>query len=506
MFARSLTKVETIVRVSADICVLNLSVLAALFTRLVYLYVLESERSFEFLESFWNYSFEALINSILPISVIGFTVFSASGFYTHGRTYRGRYRVLVIFQAVSLVFLMMGMLATILPRTFSFPRRAILFAWIFALLLVGLLRIWSSFWRRAVEAEKAILGPAPHNKLAAVLVIGGAGYAGSVLVRKLLERGYYVKVLDIALYGEESVSNLLTNRNFQFVRGDFRNIDKVVKLMKNVDAVVHLGALVGDPSCTLDEDLTVETNPTRMLAEVAKGFAVQRFLFASSCSVYGASDFILNEKSDLNPVSLYARTKIDSERVLRDWNDSDFSPVILRFATLHGLSPRPRFDLVVNLLTARAVTCGKITIFGADQWRPFIHVSDAAEAIIRCMEAPLVSVKGQVFNVGIDDENYRISEIGKIVRRNLPETQVEVKNSGEERRNYRVSFEKIRRLVNFDPKKTVEDSVVEITNAIRSRLIEDWTDSKYSNIARLADEEYLMLVRGIHVASVRGQS
>ena len=234
-----------------------------------------------------------------------------------------------------------------------------------------------------------------------VLVIGGAGYIGSVLVRKLLKLGYKVKVLDILLYGDESIRELYLDHNFQFIQGDCRNMQDVIQSLEGMDAVIHLGEIVGDPACSLNPDFTIEVNymATKTLAEACSYCGIQSFIFSSSCSVYGVNDKEVDESSGLNPVSLYARCKVESERAILSINDDYFNPVILRFATVYGFSYRPRFDLVINLLTAKAVKEGRIEIHGGEQWRPFVATNDVSDAIISVLKAEAGLVKKQIFNV-----------------------------------------------------------------------------------------------------------
>jgi nucleoside-diphosphate-sugar epimerase len=432
-------------------------------------------------------------------------IFYLSGFYTYGRAYRSKYKALLIFQAVSLAYLVFGFSAyyfhssafSFSPFSMHIPRSVLVLSWLISITLVGGLRVGSALWRRATWSEAKIWGKPRRNSIRNVLVIGGAGYIGSVLCRDLIKKGYDVTVLDALLYGNDSILGLLKEQNFDFVKGDFRNIEDVIRSMQYADAVVHLGAIVGDPACALDEKLTLEINlaATRLIAETARGFGVQRFIFASTCSVYGASDEILDEKSRLNPVSLYARTKIDSEKILLAMNDNNFSPIILRFATVYGLSPRPRFDLVINLLAAKAVSEGSITIFGGNQWRPFIHVRDVSRAIIQCLEAPIRNIKGQIFNVGSDEQNFRIRELGRIIETLIPGTNIIIKKEDQDRRNYRVSFKKIRKLIGFSTKYKIEDGILEIKSAIESGFVEDYRLPKYSNYRTLSDETNGHLIR-----------
>ena len=314
------------------------------------------------------------------------------------------------------------------------------------------------------------------------LVIGGAGYLGSVLCRKLLEKGYRVKVLDNLTYGDEGIRELYSNKNFNFSKGDIRNISDVVEAIREIDAVIHLAAIVGDPACKVDPKETVEINylATKTIAETCKYFQVNRFIFASTCSVYGESptpNTKLTEESSLNPVSLYAETKIKCEQSIFEAMDENFSPTILRMATLYGYSPNMRFDLAVNLLTGKAIFDKKITIFGGDQWRPWLDVEDAATAYVNCLEAPIEKVRGEIFNVL--SENHKIIEIGRIINSICPEAKIEISKKITDKRNYNVSFEKISRALNYRPKKKIKDGVVEIKNAIKRGLIRDYKDSQY---------------------------
>lgn len=320
-----------------------------------------------------------------------------------------------------------------------------------------------------------------------VLVTGGAGYIGSALLPKLLDRGYIVRVLDLFMFGDKSIAHLFDHPRLEIIKGDFRHVGTVVKAMENVDAVIHLGAIVGDPACALYEDLTIEVNlmGTRLLAEVAQTVGVRRFMFASTCSVYGASDGILDEGSELNPVSLYACSKISAEQVVLGMENGVFSPTIMRFGTIYGLSGRTRFDLVVNLLTAKAVKEKKITIFGGDQWRPFVHVDDAALAIAMLLESPLSLVGHQVFNVGSNEQNYRIQSIGRIINRILPSAELIHDGFDADRRNYRVSFDKLQTMLNFSPKWTLEKGVMQVVTALRNDALVDYRAAEYSNVKLL---------------------
>jgi nucleoside-diphosphate-sugar epimerase len=315
-----------------------------------------------------------------------------------------------------------------------------------------------------------------------VLVLGGAGYLGSVLVRQLLEMGRLVRVLDSFMFGEKALDGVRYHPNLEVVRGDVRDVGVVVPCMRSCDAVIHLAGIVGDPACDENKELAVEVNraATRMLANVARECGVRRFIFASSCSVYGASDFFVSEESAVNPLSVYSETKIDSEEILLGARTAMFAPTILRFSTLFGLSPRMRFDLVANLFVARAVFMGSVTVINGDQWRPLLHVQDAARACVASLEAVAESVSGEVFNVGAAELNLQIEELGRVVVQVIPQVEIETLQT-EDRRNYRVTFDKIRERLGFDCFNTLENGIREIYGAIRAGLIADFTTAQFNN-------------------------
>ena len=316
-----------------------------------------------------------------------------------------------------------------------------------------------------------------------VLVIGGAGYIGSALLPKLLNAGYSVRLLDSFMYGDDPIKECLKHPKLEIIKADFRQVDEVVRAVKGVGSVIHLGGLVGDPACAIDEELTLEINlmATRMIAEVCKGFGVQRFVFASTCSVYGASDEILDESSSLNPVSLYAKTKISCERVLKEMADSSFAPVILRFSTIFGFSGRTRFDLVVNLLTAKAFFEKKITVMGGEQWRPFLHVDDAAASVLLALQAPIDKVRNEIFNVGCSSLNYTLMQLGELIQKQ--ETSAELLELGMDgdKRNYRVNFDKITQRLGYKTKWTLEQGIAQVLRELKNGSVIDYKDIKYSN-------------------------
>jgi len=322
-----------------------------------------------------------------------------------------------------------------------------------------------------------------------VLIIGGAGYLGSILARKLLEKGYHTKILDLFLFGRDSIKELEKNSNLEIIEGDVRNITTISEALENVDAVIHLAAIVGDPACKSKPLDAIETNylATKILAEACKYRQVNRFIFASTCSVYGKGEDQLTEESPLTPFSLYARSKIKSEEGILSLMDENFSPCILRMGTLYGLSPRMRFDLVVNTLTMKAFTERKINIFGGDQWRPLLHVDDAAEAYIKCLESPIEKVKGQIFNVGSNEQNIKIIRLGELIKKIYPEIEMslmdkETPDGQLDKRDYNVSFNKINKFLDFYAKKTIEGGIVEIKRIFENGGFFDVKDKRYYNL------------------------
>jgi nucleoside-diphosphate-sugar epimerase len=303
-----------------------------------------------------------------------------------------------------------------------------------------------------------------------VLVTGGAGFIGSHLTRLLLDRGYLVRVLDRFDYGRAGIEGMQDHPRLEIVQGDICNSRDLSRAVRDVEGVLALAAIVGDPACNLDPEETVNLNytATKILVETCNLYSVRRLVFASSCSVYGASKVgLLTERSRLNPVSLYARTRVLSENILFD-RRGDVEPVVLRLATVFGLSPRMRFDLVVNTLTAQAVVERKIGIFGGNQWRPNVHCRDAARAFVLALEAPAAHVAGETFNVGGDALNHKIGELGDMVAHTVGGVEVDRRDDAQDPRDYRVSFAKIRRVLGFEPAHTVASGILEVAAAVRS--------------------------------------
>jgi len=375
------------------------------------------------------------------------------------------------------------------PVFIEFPRSVIFLYTILIFFLVTGLRFSKRIYWQLIKGkdktskvkDNVVNGYKPKN----ILVTGGTGYIGSVLVRMLLNKGYNVKVVDKLLFGIDPIKSLLDNPNFQFIEGDILNMVTMSEALSNVDAVVHLAAIVGEPACLAKKDTALQINylGTVYLARLCKTLGIKRFIQASTCSTYGQQDNKehVPEMANLFPVDFYGETKIYAERELMKLMDSNFSPTILRFSTVYGLSPRMRFDLVVNTLTKKAVMDKKLFIFGGDQWRPLIHVKDISRAILSVLDSPLSKVGNQTFNVGASTENYIVSEIGELVKKSIPDVNIKTIEGIEDKRSYKVDFSKIEKELGFKNEKRVEDGIIEIRDAIQQGKFPDPENKIYYN-------------------------
>jgi nucleoside-diphosphate-sugar epimerase len=320
-----------------------------------------------------------------------------------------------------------------------------------------------------------------------VLVSGGAGYIGSILVRLLLEKGYRVKVLDNLMFGGVPIIDLLNDDDFMFIKGDVRNDDDLGKALEGADYVVHLAAIVGDPACAKQPDLarSVNLDGSRRMYEIANALGVKRFVFASTCSNYGKMEdpeSFVDENSALAPVSLYAETKVAIEQYLLDQPRTNLcKPTSLRFSTVYGLSPRPRFDLTVNEFTKELVLGRELVVFGEQFWRPYCHVVDLCRSVLAVLDAEEDKVAFDVFNVGDTKENYQKQMIVDEILKQIPEGRIRYVKKNEDPRDYRVSFEKIKSRLGFSITKTVPDGIRQIIQVVQDGFIPDPDTKEYRN-------------------------
>jgi nucleoside-diphosphate-sugar epimerase len=473
---------QALPRIAADIAMVHLSALAALAAVVLWQAAgAQAAGAGEMIEHLRRF----YLTSFLPLSVIFPAVFLLSGFYTRSRNYAARHKLIVLARgatAATLIYLFANFLFT---RADMLPRSATI---LFLILVNGLTagsRILKR-WMSSAPADSTNRPPAVvtsgSGEERPVLIVGGAGYIGSILCRKLLAEGRRVRLLDSFVYGDFAVRDLFGHPRFELHIGDCRNIQSVVSAVNGTSSIIHLAAIVGDPACEQDKSAALEINysATRMMIEIAKGYGVERFLFASSCSVYGETEQLVDERSALRPISLYAQTKVDSEQALLRSRTGRFHPTILRLATVFGNSYRPRFDLVVNLLTAKALRERVITIYNGEQWRPFIHVSDVAEGFQLVHSADLKLVSGETYNLGDSRLNFTLRQVAEIIAELAPGTRVEhVENP--DRRNYRVSFDKIYRELGFQSKVHLRDGVLDLKDALVSGKITDYAEAVYHN-------------------------
>ncbi|MFW6101954.1 MAG: NAD-dependent epimerase/dehydratase family protein [Bacteroidota bacterium] len=320
-----------------------------------------------------------------------------------------------------------------------------------------------------------------------VLVTGGAGYIGSLLVRLLLKEGYQVRVMDNLRFGGETLVDLLNDPNFEFIKGDIRNIDDLRKSANNINNIVHLAAIVGDPACRNEPELAKEINleSTKKLYNIANKNGVEKFIYASTCSNYGKMEDpegYVNEESKLAPVSLYAETKVDSEKFLLGQTHSQTcKPTSLRFSTVYGLSSRIRFDLTVNEFTKELALGRELVVFGEQFWRPYCHVRDLARSVLYTLEKKDGTPDFNVYNVGDTSENYQKKMIVEEIKKQIPNAKIKYVEKEEDPRDYKVSFQKIKDELGFQITKRVPDGIAQIRKIIDDRFLSDPDDPKYRN-------------------------
>ncbi|MBT7071802.1 MAG: NAD(P)-dependent oxidoreductase [Anaerolineae bacterium] len=322
-----------------------------------------------------------------------------------------------------------------------------------------------------------------------IIITGGAGYIGSLLTSELLRLGHRVTVLDALLFGGESLVPFMAHPNFRFVKTDVTQpyaLSNAMRGSEKADAIVHLAAIVGFPACQAigrDAAWRYNVGAVQHVYEQAADLGLERFVFSSTYSNYGLADENLpvDENTALHPQSLYAETKIAAEEYLLQ--QTAVAPLIFRFATLYGISPRTRFDLIVNQFVLEAFSKRELIIYQRGYSRSFVHVQDVVRGIILGLGAPLATVRGQVYNLGTEAGNLTKDEIVGLVLKRLPETTVTYKDLtfGGDMRDISVSFEKVQRELGFEATLTPDDGVREVLYALKSGLIREPQNGRYRN-------------------------
>jgi nucleoside-diphosphate-sugar epimerase len=307
-----------------------------------------------------------------------------------------------------------------------------------------------------------------------VLVTGAGGYLGVPLCRKLLESGYSVIALDRFFFGLDKLDAVKNNPDITVLKEDIRYFD--TGILKDVDAVIDLAGLSNDASAEIDVRLTDDINcrGAARLAQAAKANGVRRYVYSSSTSVYGAgSKEGLSESDELRPQTEYARSKVATEKYLLGLEDKSFEPVLLRNATIFGLAPRMRFDLAINIMTMRAWKERVIYIMGGgEQWRPFVHVEDVAGAMLLALESPAEKVTGEVFNVGSNEQNYKIRHLSQFVIDVIPNVKIHMIPDDPDKRTYNVNFDKIQNTLGYKTSVGIHEGVKEILHALEKGIVE----------------------------------
>ena len=307
-----------------------------------------------------------------------------------------------------------------------------------------------------------------------IFITGGAGYIGSVMSRYLINVGFSVTVLDRLFFGAETIKDLVGEKGFKLVKDDVRFFDP--SIVKGHDVIVDLAALSNDPSGELNPALTYDINYLGRIrvARIGMLYGVSKYIFASTCSVYGNVSGTVDESSETNPLTTYAKSSLLAERDVLSLNSRSYSVTVLRFATAYGLSPRMRFDLVVNGMVLSLFKTGKIRVMrDGTQWRPVVHVEDISRAVAKVIESDSELVSGEIFNVGSNDQNYRIIDLANTIAKSIG-LNPEIEWYGDpDKRSYRVNFDKINRKLGFNPLHRPHTEAPRIYKALESGEITD---------------------------------
>ncbi len=321
-------------------------------------------------------------------------------------------------------------------------------------------------------------------KFRRIYITGGAGYVGSALVPFLLEKGYSVTVLDLMIYGQEVLPE---HPQLCTVKGDIRDVDLLKKTIPGHDALIHLACISNDPSFELNPDLGTSINfdAFRPLVETSRDAGVRRFIYASSSSVYGIKQVEnVHEEMSLEPLTDYSRFKADCEKVLAQYQSSDFTTVTLRPATVCGYAPRQRLDVVVNIFCNIAYNKREITVFGGEQLRPNIHIKDIVDSYCLLLDADDGAIAGKIYNVG--DTNFTVKQLAEMTREVMGEDVKLITSPSNDNRSYHISSEKILRELGYAPTHGIPRAIQDMKDAFDQNLLPDsLTDDRYFNIKRM---------------------
>lgn len=321
-----------------------------------------------------------------------------------------------------------------------------------------------------------------------IFITGGAGYVGSALVPKLLNLGYEVTVLDLMIYGQEVLDD---HKKLTKIQGDIRNQDLLKKILPGHKYLIHLACISNDPSFELNPTLgkSINLDAFDPLVKISMKSKIQRFIYASSSSVYGIKkEKNVHEDLKLEPLTDYSKFKVDCEKILNDYTSEEFETVIIRPATVCGYAKRQRLDVVVNILTNLAYHKRKITVYGGEQLRPNIHIDDMVNVYLRSITADKKIINGQTFNAGYD--NFTINEIAKFVKEIIGKDVELEKIPTDDNRSYHVSSQKIKDILNFEAKFTIQDAIKDLKEAFdKKKLLNSLEDPKYFNIKKMQEIE-----------------
>ena len=321
-----------------------------------------------------------------------------------------------------------------------------------------------------------------------IYITGGAGYVGSLLVPTLLEKGYEVTIIDLMIYGEDMVED---HPNLTKIKGDIRDIKLMEETIPGHDTLIHLACISNDPSFELNPDLgkTINLDPFEPMVKIAKNSTVNRFIYASSASVYGIKDIPnVTEDVELEPLTDYSIFKAQCEDILKNYKSDDFTTLVIRPATLCGYAKRLRLDLTVNILTNFAINKGGITVFGGEQKRPNLHIKDMVRLYCEVLELPSEKINGKTYNAGY--ENFKVKDIAQMVKNVIGDDVNITTTPTDDNRSYHVSSELIKEELGFVPKYSIEDAVQGLKDAFEAGLIPNsFEDDVYVNVKRMNNIE-----------------